>query len=87
MSDQLKKVKPESHDGDMIKANEKFYPTVQFDFQTLPEAKKWEVGKTYRIELDIKQTSLHENKHGGGAGFEIRGIKVLKAGKKVPRYK
>ena len=42
-------------------------PRLHLDFETLPEAKKWRVGKKYKIPLEVKQTDMDEHM----AGFEV----------------
>lgn len=37
------------------------------DYETLPEAKKWKVGKKYMVMLEVKQTDMDEHM----AGFEV----------------
>jgi len=96
----MRKIKPEKF-GDMAEmpmAEAKRYPNFYISTKHLPEAKKWEVGQTYHIALEIKQTgiSMHkdkENKEEGNADFEITAIEVLpnegpkKKYEKVMRYK
>lgn len=56
------------------------YPMFHIDIKHLPEAKKWEIGKTYKILLEVKQKSIevskYEGKEHGSAGFDITGIEV-----------
>lgn len=69
------------------------YPHFSIDLEHLPEAKNWKIGKTYSIELQIKQTSMdmHKDKMGkemGMVGFDIVGIGVdeTKGPEKKERY-
>lgn len=67
------------------------YPRFYIDLQTLPEAKNWEVGKTYKVALEIKMTgiSTYEDMKDerGDADFNITGIEVLKNKKADPKKK
>ncbi len=51
-----------------------YLPHVGFDYKQLPEAKNWEVGKTYTLTLLVKQVGKTEDDYGSRADFEI--IKV-----------
>ena len=53
------------------------YPSFSIDIEHLPEARKWSLGKIYKIALEVKQTSLRDEKNGGSAGFDIVGIGVM----------
>lgn len=74
---QLRKVKPKKWGVEMGKPSDVHYPSFNIDTMHLPEAKKWEVGKTYKIVLEVKQTSINESKGGGSVGFDIMGIGVM----------
>lgn len=58
------------------------YPMFHISLEHLPEAKQWEIGKTYKILLEVKQKSIevskYEGKEHGSAGFDITGIEVQK---------
>lgn len=60
--------------GDII------YPSMYFDVENLPEAKKWEIGKTYDVTVRIRMTGINIRKHEGkdkdmgDASFELIGI-------------
>lgn len=62
------------------------YPHFSISTEHLPEAKKWKIGETYYVLLELKQTdlSIHSNKEEehGHAGFEITGVEVQKGKKK-----
>lgn len=66
------------------------YPTFSIDLEHLPEAKNWQVGKTYKIELEVKQTGLHigQSAYDNRAEFDIIGIDTSenKSKPKAPRY-
>lgn len=52
----------------------KIYPRLTLAHEFFPEAKKWEVGKEYTIELKIKMTGLSISKFQNDSEFEIRGF-------------
>lgn len=52
----------------------KFYPKLRLEHESFPEAKKWEVGKTYKIELEVKMTGLSISKFQNDSEFEIIGF-------------
>lgn len=56
------------------------YPQLTLPLRNLPEAKKWEIEKTYTVCLELKMISLAvgEDDYNNRAEFEIRGIKVIK---------
>lgn len=51
-------------------------PTIRLTLKDLPEAKDWEVGKTYTVELELKMTGLHMEGKKGYATFEAQEIEV-----------
>lgn len=69
----LKSVKSDGY-GD-FKPDQKFPPTICFNYDQLPEAKEWEVGEEYTVMLVLKQTSKHESERndngGGSASFDV----------------
>lgn len=75
-------IKGKSYGMDSPEIEEKHYPSIHFDATELPEIKGWEVGKTYKLEITIKQTSLDVSNYRGegktSAGFEIHKVKVVK---------
>jgi hypothetical protein len=52
------------------------YPTVRFDLDTIPEAKDWKVGSTYRIEMEVKMVGLSQSRYDNSAEFEVRKIEA-----------
>ncbi len=56
------------------KKAEPVYPRVRLDLDTIPEAKKWEVGKTYKLEMEVKMVGLSISRFDNSAEFEIRKI-------------
>lgn len=78
----MREIKPETYEAEMsLEPSKENYPHFGISLNHLPEAKKWEIGETYYITLEIKQTHLDtfENKktEGGHAGFDITGIEVV----------
>lgn len=61
----LKKQKPEP-----------IYPRVRIELDTLPEAKKWEVGDLYEIRMQVRMVGLSISRYDNSADFEIRKIGV-----------
>lgn len=65
------------------------YPTICFDTNTLPEAKDWKVGTTYKLALEITMTGTsqrkgRDGKETGHFDFDVVGIEpgdAVKAGK------
>lgn len=55
---------------------EKYYPGFSVQIKDIPEAKKWEIGKSYTIEAEVVMTNLNLNKNKEMAGFELRKIKA-----------
>jgi len=57
--------------------NQVYYPNFSIELEYLPEARKWEIGKTYKIALEVKQTSVREGSGDNSVGFDIKGIGVM----------
>lgn len=56
--------------------SKKFLPRIHFNLTDLPEAKHWEVGKVYDLNLQVKQVSIHRSEEHSMASFEIVAVKV-----------
>lgn len=90
----MRKVKGESLKEMGPEIGQPNLPRVYFDTTTLPEAKKWEIGKTYELLLEVKMIGMSQRKVGdkevGNADFEVVGIEpgeiVKKGKKKIARY-
>ncbi len=53
-------------------------PTVHLNDTQVPEIKDWDVGETYQIVMDVKQTSKSEDKNGNvNSSFEVVGYKPV----------
>lgn len=91
----MRKVKPKNM-KDQMKAMDKedIYPRICLPIDSIPEAKKWEIGKTYLVTLQLEMTSLSmggggmmSSSEGGCADFEVYGVEAGKEVKgKVERY-
>lgn len=44
-----------------------FLPTLRFDYMSLPAAKDWKIGETYKLMLEVEQTSANKD----GASFKV----------------
>ena len=75
----MKKIEPETKKEMIDMPIKERFPHFGIDLKHLPEAKKWEIGKTYKISLEIKQTgiSMREGMENEGyVDFDIKGIKI-----------
>src|SRR3990167_2783864 len=52
----------------------KIYPRLRLEHKFFPEVKKWEVGKTYKVELELKMTGLSISKFQNDSEFDITGF-------------
>ena len=89
----MRKVVPEKMEGMAeISPMKAHYPSIYLDNTTLPEGKKWEVGKVYDIKLRLRMTGFSMRKHKdgkehGNSDFEVVGIEPGSEVKgKVERY-
>lgn len=68
------------HPGMIESKGDVVFPSMYFDVEHLPEAKKWGIGKTYDVTVRIRMTGLSIRKHEGKdkdmgeANFELMGI-------------
>lgn len=77
----MKMVKPETM-ADMSPEKE-WYPHLDLSSDEIKEIKNWEVGKSYKIVLEVRQVSKREDKDKKiSACFEVR-----KVGVENPEYK
>ncbi len=65
------KVKRYSWD-ELKPSDKKMLPSFSIPLQAIPEAKKWKIGETYCVELDIVMKALDEKE----ARFEIKEVYV-----------
>ena len=82
---ELKKVTPEKWGGveaSPSKKVEEHYPSFTLKLQDIPEAKKWDIGKTYRLEIEVELKSMRADEKESTAGFDVKKVRALsKAGK------
>lgn len=75
MMKKTKGVKPEPMEMDMP-----MKPRMHVTFNDLPEAKKWELGETYTLTVQVKMKGMHIDDYGDGekgeATLEIQKIGV-----------
>ena len=78
---QLKTIKPKRIGMD--RPEKSYYPSISFSSKNLPEIKNWQVGKTYRLIVEVKQTSMRENENGEiNAEFDIKKIATKESNQK-----
>jgi hypothetical protein len=89
----MRKVKPQNMKDQMKKMDSQdIYPEIRLPLSSIPEAKKWEIGKTYQITLEVELTSIGgggmmPSSGDGNAAFEVYGVEAGKEVKgKVERY-
>lgn len=52
------------------------YPTIRLDLEHIPEAKKWELGKKYKIGTEVKLVGLSQSRYDNSAEFEVHAIEA-----------
>lgn len=71
----LKKIPTEKYDNNGL--DKPYLPSLSLDSVQVPEIKDWKVGETYRIVMDIKQTSMSQYKDDkANASFDIIAYKT-----------
>ena len=69
------------HEGVDMPVENEYPPTIHLTDKQGPEIKDWSVGKSYQMIVEVKQTSMSENKDGKevrvDASFEITAYKVF----------
>lgn len=81
----MRKIQPESPSEmfgpmEMAKGDAKvIFPSANFDHRSLPEAKDWGIGKTYRVTMDLKMKgastrTASDGKERGNFDFDIVGV-------------
>ena len=55
-----------------------YYPEVSFDEKQLPQIKDWEVGKKYKLELEVEMISKSKSQYDAGephrASFKVTSV-------------
>lgn len=77
---ELKKVTPEKWRGPeavSTKKVEEHYPSFTLKLQDIPEAKKWDIGKTYRLEIEVELKSMRADEKESTTGFDIKKVRAL----------
>lgn len=93
----IRKIKGKKLDAEMpirSDSSPEYFPSFYIGLEHLPEAKDWEIGKTYEVTLHLKQTGLNMRKgptgeSSGDASFDIVGIDVegeVKGKQTMSRY-
>lgn len=81
----IKPKKIENNGPISLESPREVYPHFSIPIEHLPEAKKWDIGKTYYVTLELRQSdmSMHKSKRAefGHVGFDITGIEVTKGSK------
>lgn len=54
----------------------KYYPSFTVPINTVPEAKKWEIGKNYRLAIEVTQKAMRDS-NPPEVTFEIKKIKAI----------
>jgi len=76
----MRKITPKTHKGMMdspVKTEDKpVYPSFRIELVYLPEAKKWEIDKFYKIKLGLKMTGISISRYQNDAEFEIHEIGI-----------
>lgn len=73
----LKTIK--SHEPEGMKAEGPgfmFPPSFHVSSNQMPEIKKWEVGKKYKLLVEVEQKSKNETEENVSAGFDITAYAV-----------
>ena len=75
----LKKIKvSEKHDMLEVAGGLSTYPpSFHVGEKQMPEIKDWEVGKKYKLMIEVEQKSLSQNESGRDASFDIVAYAVM----------
>lgn len=69
------KITPKENEYDCCSSKgekpKKFYPNFRARHEFFPETKYWKVGKTYKIEMEVKMTGLSISKMQNDSEFDI----------------
>ena len=75
---ELHKVKGESFGLEASTPKKKvYYPSFSVELGEIPEAKNWEVGKTYQVVLEVIQKALRIDDKREEVTFEVRKIGAM----------
>lgn len=75
----LRKVKPVNHAASLTSMLKNMaatdqYPTIRIPLDCIPEAKDWEIGEDYEVDMVLRMVGLTNTKHEQIAEFEIREV-------------
>jgi len=84
----MRKIKAKSWKEEMGPENKKRLPDLHLSKENLPEGKDWEIGKKYKVALELVMTGKHEEDGHGNFSFDMMGVEVMPMPKqdKVKRY-
>ena len=54
-----------------------YYPGFSLKLKNIPEAKKWEIGKRYKLEVEVEMKSIREDEEESMVGFDVRKVEVI----------
>lgn len=58
------------------KESKPIYPSFRLELEHIPEAKKWEIGKSYNIALKVKMVGISQSRFDNSADFEVHEIET-----------
>jgi len=61
----------------MVDSDERMLPSFTLTQKDLPEIKNWQVGKKYKLEIEVEQVSQEKSEYGQGSPLTAR-FKLLK---------
>ncbi len=73
----LKKITPEKPGKDIIVEKE-WYPSFRLKTKDIPEVKNWDVGKTYRMEIEVELKGISEDERESTVRFDIKKVGIIK---------
>ena len=89
MSLKFRKIKAKTMKEGLTEApSREMWPSFHIGVEHLPEAKKYDIGKTYRVALELEMTGINiqEKEEFSVVNFNIKGIAILPIPTKVKRY-
>jgi hypothetical protein len=54
-----------------------WYPSISFSSKDLPEIKKWQIGKKYKVVLEIEEKSVRKDEKEFSASFDIKKVGLV----------
>lgn len=61
---------------EMSQSPQPYYPSFTVDAAQLPEAKKWKVGKTYQVMVEVKMSGSHLKDNGRRECYDFKMMKL-----------